>query len=66
MTSSQFKVDEIKPSFWEVTFHNPPINMIDADTIGQLNALMDDAEAAQHSGARHSAVQNRATDPWRH
>jgi enoyl-CoA hydratase/carnithine racemase len=31
-----------------VTFQNPPINMIDADTIAQLNALMDDAEADPH------------------
>ena len=32
-------------SYWEVTFNNPPINLIDPDTIAQLNALLGKIES---------------------
>ena len=45
METKQFKVKAVTPSFWEVTFINPPINLIDAETIQQLNGLLADIEA---------------------
>jgi enoyl-CoA hydratase/carnithine racemase len=45
MSSNQFTIDRIRPSFWEVTFRNPPINLVDPVTIAQLNGLLDEAEA---------------------
>jgi hypothetical protein len=43
--TKQFKVKAVTPSFWEVTFINPPINLIDGETIQQLNGLLADIEA---------------------
>jgi len=37
---AQFIVDEILPSYWKVTFENGPVNLIDADTVGQLARLI--------------------------
>ena len=45
METKQFKVKAVTPSFWEVTFINPSINLIDAETIQQLNGLLADIEA---------------------
>jgi enoyl-CoA hydratase/carnithine racemase len=45
METKQFKVKAVTPSFWEVTFINPPIKLIDAETIQQLNGLLADIEA---------------------
>ena len=40
MTSEQFQVDEILPSYWQVTFSNGPVNLLDPDSIDQLAALV--------------------------
>jgi enoyl-CoA hydratase/carnithine racemase len=42
----QFQVDEVTPSYWQVTFSNGPVNLIDVDTIEQLSALVDRIEQA--------------------
>ena len=36
----------MSPSYWQVTFDNPPINLIDVDTVEQLASLVADIESA--------------------
>jgi enoyl-CoA hydratase/carnithine racemase len=36
--AEQFRVDEVSPSYWRVTFDNGPVNLLDPDTIDQLGA----------------------------
>lgn len=43
--AQQFLVETTTPSYWTVTFDNPPLNMIDPDSITQLYALIANAEA---------------------
>jgi len=35
MSECQFVVKAVSSSYWEVTFNNPPINLIDPNTIPQ-------------------------------
>ena len=42
---SQFTTDRTSPAQWTITFSNPPINMFNLATIGELAALMTDLEA---------------------
>ena len=44
-TGEQFHVDEVTASYWRVTFDNGPINLLDADTIDQLGALIERIDA---------------------
>ncbi|MED1792101.1 enoyl-CoA hydratase/isomerase family protein [Brevibacillus nitrificans] len=44
-TLTQFSVDRKTPAYWRITFHNPPINLIDPDTIFELLTLLDQMEA---------------------
>ena len=37
---AQFTVDEVSPSYWQVTFGNGPVNLLDADSIEQLADLV--------------------------
>jgi enoyl-CoA hydratase/carnithine racemase len=37
---AQFRVDEVSPSYWKVTFDNGPVNLIDADSVEQLAHLV--------------------------
>ena len=37
---SQFDVNVVSPSYWNVTFENAPINLIDLDTVEQLADLV--------------------------
>jgi enoyl-CoA hydratase/carnithine racemase len=46
ITSEQFCVQEVSPSYWRVTFSNGPVNLIDPDTIDQLATLIDRIETA--------------------
>ncbi|SFJ47948.1 Enoyl-CoA hydratase/carnithine racemase [Paenibacillus sp. UNC496MF] len=39
--NTQFTVNRKTPAYWRVTFHNPPINLLDPDTIYELLTLMD-------------------------
>lgn len=39
-TAEQFRVAEISPSYWKVTFENGPINLMDVDTVEQLSTLI--------------------------
>jgi enoyl-CoA hydratase/carnithine racemase len=48
METAQFRVEKISPSFWEVTFQNPPINLVDPQSITELNALLERAESDPH------------------
>jgi enoyl-CoA hydratase/carnithine racemase len=41
----QFTVAEDSPSFWRVIFNNPPINLLDPDTIRELHQLIATVEA---------------------
>ena len=41
---AQLRIDRENPSLWIVTFENPPINLIDPDTIVELQALLADLE----------------------
>jgi enoyl-CoA hydratase/carnithine racemase len=36
----QFSIDRRNEAYWRVTFSNPPINMLDPDTIQELQALL--------------------------
>lgn len=39
-SGEQFRVDEVSPSYWRVTFDNGPVNLLDPDTIDQLGVLI--------------------------
>jgi enoyl-CoA hydratase/carnithine racemase len=41
---SQFKVSKVTPAYWRLTFNNPPINMLDPQTILQLQDLVSEFE----------------------
>lgn len=59
MSHEQFTVKIVSPSYWEVTFNNPPINLIGPDTIVQLNNLLSRIEADEHL----TVVAFRSDDP---
>ena len=42
--ATQLHVEKRSPTFWQVTFNNPPINLIDAETVEQLEALVSQLE----------------------
>jgi enoyl-CoA hydratase/carnithine racemase len=44
--SGQFSIDRRSEAYWRVTFSNPPINMLDSDTICELQELLAQMEAA--------------------
>jgi enoyl-CoA hydratase/carnithine racemase len=48
MTAEQFHVVEVSPSYWRVTFHNGPVNLLDPDTLDQLGALVERIETDPH------------------
>jgi enoyl-CoA hydratase/carnithine racemase len=43
MATNQFSIETVSPAYWCVTFSNAPVNLIDADTIDELAALLDRA-----------------------
>jgi enoyl-CoA hydratase/carnithine racemase len=48
MENAQFRVEKVSASFWEVSFQNPPINLVDPQSITELNALLGQAESDPH------------------
>ena len=42
--STRFTVSRWSPSLWRVTFHNPPINLIDPVMVVELHRLLDEIE----------------------
>ncbi|MFD2614838.1 enoyl-CoA hydratase/isomerase family protein [Paenibacillus gansuensis] len=42
--NTQFTVNRKMPDYWRITFHNPPINLVDPDSIFELLTLMDQIE----------------------
>jgi enoyl-CoA hydratase/carnithine racemase len=36
---TQFSIDEAAQGYWRVTFHNPPVNMCDPETLDELQQL---------------------------
>jgi enoyl-CoA hydratase/carnithine racemase len=40
----QFRVREVLPAYWRVTFDNGPVNLLDPDTVVQLASLVDRIE----------------------
>ncbi|RQH11440.1 enoyl-CoA hydratase/isomerase family protein [Bradyrhizobium sp. RP6] len=57
--SRQITIEKSLPGFWTATFNNPPINLIDPDTIGELQALV----AALETDAHVKVVVFRSADP---
>jgi enoyl-CoA hydratase/carnithine racemase len=43
--AEQFRVDEVSPSYWRVTFDNGPVNLLDPDTVDQLGVLIERIES---------------------
>lgn len=43
-TNHQFTVNRKTPAYWRITFRNPPINLLDPDTMFELLVLMDQIE----------------------
>jgi enoyl-CoA hydratase/carnithine racemase len=43
-SNNQFTVNRKTPAYWRITFHNPPINLLDPDTIFELLTLMNQIE----------------------
>ena len=41
---AQLHIEKLSPALWQVTFKNPPINLIDVESILQLGRLIDDME----------------------
>ena len=39
--SAQFRTDKKSDAYWTVTFDHPPLNLLDPDTINELNELID-------------------------
>lgn len=38
--AEQFHVNRVSPSYWQVTFDNGPVNLLDPDTVDQLAELI--------------------------
>jgi enoyl-CoA hydratase/carnithine racemase len=49
MTSvpQQFSLDKRTDAYWRITFNNPPINLINPETIQELSGIVDALEASQ-------------------
>ena len=45
-TFNQFRLDRRSSAYWRVTFDHPPINLLDDNTVPELERLLDLAEAA--------------------
>ncbi|MFC3747025.1 enoyl-CoA hydratase/isomerase family protein [Paenibacillus sp. GCM10012306] len=43
--NTQLTVNRKTPAYWRITFHNPPINLVDPDTVYELLELMDQIES---------------------
>ena len=57
--SRQITIDKLSSGLWTATFNNPPINLIDPDTIGELQDLLAELE----SDAEIKVVVFRSADP---
>jgi enoyl-CoA hydratase/carnithine racemase len=55
----QIRIDKSSPGRWTATFSNPPINLIDLDTIGELQELVSALESDPDVGV----VVFRSLDP---
>ncbi|TVX98671.1 enoyl-CoA hydratase/isomerase family protein [Cohnella terricola] len=44
-SNTQLIINRKTPSYWRITFHNPPINLVDPDTVYELLELMDQIES---------------------
>ena len=44
--TSQFRITEITPSYWRITFDNPPLNLVNPETILEFQALVGKIESA--------------------
>jgi len=44
MATTQLSIEQRDPGLWIVTFNNPPINLIDVQTIRELSGLLEDLE----------------------
>lgn len=43
-TRVQFRIDEVTPAYWRITFDNGPVNLVDPDTVEQLGEVLDRIE----------------------
>ncbi|WP_035703271.1 enoyl-CoA hydratase/isomerase family protein [Bradyrhizobium genomosp. I (2014)] len=55
----QITIDKLSSGLWTATFNNPPINLVDPDTIGELQDLL----AQLESDAEIKVVVFRSADP---
>lgn len=46
MTDEQLSIDRADPAFWRVRFDNPPINLVNPDTLVELDALVTQMETS--------------------
>jgi enoyl-CoA hydratase/carnithine racemase len=44
---SQFEPNEVSEAFWRYTFNHPPFNLIDGDTILELQEIVQEIEASR-------------------
>ena len=82
MTNEQprLTIDKRSPALWVVTFANPPINLIDAAMIGELQQLLTAAETddrlavivfrsklglSKYAGKEDGIDRENASFPWR-
>ncbi|KIH83434.1 enoyl-CoA hydratase/isomerase family protein [Pseudomonas batumici] len=47
MSVSQFQIEEVSNAYWRVRFENPPVNLVNAQTVLQFQAVVDRIEASQ-------------------
>jgi enoyl-CoA hydratase/carnithine racemase len=45
MSAKQIRIDKRSSAYWRATFDNPPINLIDPQTIHELDALVGEIES---------------------
>ena len=45
--SKQLSIHRESPALWKVTFHHPPINLVDVETLFELHDLVSEIEASQ-------------------
>ncbi|WP_207211735.1 enoyl-CoA hydratase-related protein [Promicromonospora panici] len=45
---TQFQIKTVAPKIRRVTFNNPPVNVIGADTVAELSAVVDELSQDEH------------------
>ena len=48
--ANQFNVTKILPAYWRITFTNPPLNLVNPETILELQEIVGRIESAEELG----------------